>query len=174
MKVSSAVQAPLPALQDVALPANKEAVGSLRRKLTSLTLAPQAGDATKPLAAQVSGKRYVFAANDAKLESITVEFGADGALIRARQDGRDTRIPAGRAWQRGSTLLTLGIPEKVAGTGAWTADDTFTAKLAAFETPFVQTVALQWKGEELFVDTEYNVAFGERKRPRLVGKLESK
>jgi hypothetical protein len=149
-------------------------VTTMRRKLASLSLPPQPGEATKPLAAQVSGKRYVFAANDAKLESITVEFGADGAVIRARQDGHDTRIPAGRAWQRGDTLLTLGIPEKVAGTGAWTADDTFTAKLAAYETPFVQTVALQFKGDELFVDTEYNVAFGERKRPRLVGKLESK
>jgi CubicO group peptidase (beta-lactamase class C family) len=164
----------LPALDAKPLPADKASATKLRQKLASLSLPPQPGEATKPLAAQVSGKRYVFAANDAKLESITVEFGADGAVIRARQDGHDTRIPAGRAWQRGLTLLTLGIPEKVAGTGAWTADDTFTAKLAAYETPFVQTVALQFKGEELFVDTEYNVAFGERKRPRLVGKLESK
>ena len=35
-------------------------------------------------------------------------------------------------------------------------------------------LSFQWKGEELRVDTEYNVAFGERKRPQLVGKLESK
>jgi CubicO group peptidase (beta-lactamase class C family) len=162
----------LPALSKGALPADKASVTALRQKLAGLSLKPQAGDASKPLAAQVSGKRYVFPANDSKLESLAVEFAADGAVIVSRQDGRDTRIPAGRAWRRGDTLLTLGIPEKVAGTGAWTSDDTFTAKLAAYETPFVQTLALQFKGDELVVDTEYNVAFGERKRPRLVGKLE--
>ena len=164
----------LPALDAKPLPADKASVTKLRQKLGGLTLPSQAGEAMKPLAAQVSGKRYVFPANEAKLEAVVVEFGPDGAVIRLRQNGKDTRIPAGRVWQRGETLLTLGVPEKVAGTGAWTADDTFTAKLAAYETPFVQTVAFQWKGEELRVDTEYNVAFGERKRPQLVGKLESK
>jgi CubicO group peptidase (beta-lactamase class C family) len=164
----------LPALQSEPLPADTAGVTTLRQKLAGLTLPPQAGEATKPLAAQVSGKRYVFPANAAKLESVVVEFGAKGTVIRLRQDGKDTRIPAGRTWQRGDTLLTLGQPEKVAGTGAWTADDTFTAKLAAYETPFVQTVAFQWKGEELRVDTAYNVAFGEKKRPQLVGRLEKK
>jgi hypothetical protein len=111
----------LPAIATQPLPEDKASVTKLRQKLAGLTLPPQAGDATKPLAAQVSGKRYVFPANDAKLESVVVEFGADGAVIRLRQDGKDTRIPAGRTWQRGETLLTLGVPEKVAGTGAWTA-----------------------------------------------------
>jgi hypothetical protein len=106
---------------------------------------------------------------------VAVEFGPEGAVIAVRQDGHDSRIPCGRgAWRKGDSLLTNGVPEKVAGSGAWTADDTYTAKLSAYETPFVQTLGLQWKGDELLLDTEYNVAFGERKRPRLVGKLESK
>ena len=135
----------------------------------------QAADGSKPLAAQVSVKRYVFPANDAKIESVAVEFGAEGAVLVARQDGHDSRVPCGRgAWRQGDSLLVNGVAEKIAGSGAWTADDTFTAKLAAYETPFIQTLAFQWKGDELIVDTEYNVAFGERKRPRLVGKLESK
>jgi CubicO group peptidase (beta-lactamase class C family) len=163
----------LPALQKDALPADKTGVTTLRQKLGSLTLKPQGGDASKPLAAQVSGKRYVFPANDARLESLAIEFGADGAVIVARQDGRESRVPCGSgSWKRGGSLATNGAPEKIAGSGAWTSDDTFTAKLAAYETPFVQTVALQFKGDELVVDSEYNVAFGERKRPRLTGKLE--
>ena len=115
---------------------------------------PQAGEATRPLAAQVSGKRYVFPANDAKLESVAVEFGADGAVIagapgRSRQPRalRPRRVAARRH------LLTIAGTrrrrEKIAGSGAWTADDTFTVKLAAYETPFVQTLAFQWKGDEL-------------------------
>ena len=165
----------LPALDAKPLPADKASATKLRQKLASLTLPPQAGEATRPLAPQVSEKRYVFPANDAKLEALAVEFGADGVVIVARQDGRESRVPVGQgSWKKGASLLTIGVAEKIAASGAWTADDTFTAKLVAYETPFVQTVALQWKGEELFVDTEYNVAFGERKRPRLVGKLESK
>ena len=162
----------LPALQPQALPEDPAAVTALRRKLAGLTLPPPAGEATKPLAAKVSGKRYVFPANDAKLESVAVEFAKDRAVIVARQDGRESRIPCGRgAWLRGDRLLTNGVAEKIAGSGAWTADDVFTAKLAAYETPFVRTLALQWKGDELAVDTEYNVGFGERKRQRLVGKM---
>jgi len=165
----------LPALQPSALPSDDVAVTALRRKLASLSLAPAAGEASKPLAAKVSGKRYVFPTNDAKLESVAIEFAKDRAVIVARQDGRESRVPCGRgAWLRGDRLLTNGVAERIAGSGAWTADDTFTAKLAAYETPFVQTLVLQWKGDELAIDTEYNVAFGERKRPRLVGKLAPK
>ena len=51
----------LPALErEAAAGGQSEATSSLRRKLASLSLPPQAGDATRPLAAQVSGKRYVF------------------------------------------------------------------------------------------------------------------
>src|SRR5262245_3826486 len=60
----------LPALQSEPLPADAEGVTKLRQKLAGLTLPPQAGEAAKPLAAQVSGKRYVFPANDAKLEAV--------------------------------------------------------------------------------------------------------
>ncbi len=164
----------LPALQPDPLPEDKEAVAALRRKLAGLALKAPTGDLKKPLAAKVSGKRYVFPANDAKLESLELAFGPDGAVLTARQDGRLSRVPCGRSWRRGAALLTNGVAEKIAGSGAWTADETYTAKLAAYETPFVMTVALQFKGAELLVDTEYNVGFGERKRPQLVGRLETK
>ena len=79
----------LPALDAKPLPADKASATKLRQKLASLTLPPQAGEATRPLAPQVSGKRYAFPANDAKLEALAVEFGADGVVIVARQDGRE-------------------------------------------------------------------------------------
>jgi CubicO group peptidase (beta-lactamase class C family) len=177
----------LPALQPGARAPDPAADAALRRKLDSLALPTPAGGATSPLAKQVSGKRYVFPANDEKLESVALEVGKDGAWLSVGQDGRTSRIPCenGR-WRRGDTLLVnprwrpgdalvaTGVAEKIAGSGAWTADDTFVAKLAAYETPFVMTVAFQFKGDELDVDTEYNVAFAERKRPRLVGKREPK
>jgi hypothetical protein len=58
----------------------------------------------------------------------------------------------------------------VAASGAWTAPDTYTAKLAFYETPFALTLTLRFAGDELLYDSEYNVAFGQTKRPSLVGK----
>jgi len=79
-------------------------------------------------------------------------------------------VACGRGeWRRGSTLLVNGATQKVAASGAWTSDETFTAKIAAYETPFIVTVALQWKGDALFFDAETNVGFGPTKRPQLVG-----
>jgi hypothetical protein len=54
--------------------------------------------------------------------------------------------------------------------GAWTADDTFTIKICAYETPFITTVLLRFRGDELHYQAEVNVGFGERKRPALVGR----
>jgi hypothetical protein len=59
---------------------------------------------------------------------------------------------------------------RVAASGAWTADDVFTVKLALYETPFYSTLALRFDGNRLLLDAEHNVAFGPTKLPRLVGR----
>jgi hypothetical protein len=58
----------------------------------------------------------------------------------------------------------------VAASGAWTTDDTFTAKLAFYETTFVYTVNLKFAGDELRYVNESNVAFGPARDPELVGR----
>jgi hypothetical protein len=61
-------------------------------------------------------------------------------------------------------------PEQpVAVSGAWTADDTYTLKLCAYETPYVTTIRLQFAGDEVRLDAEVNVSFGSRLSPQLVG-----
>ena len=69
----------LPALQAKPLPADKagrdDAAAASSRACRCRRRPARRRSRSPP---QVSGKRYVFAANDAKLESITVEFGADG------------------------------------------------------------------------------------------------
>jgi hypothetical protein len=124
------------------------------------------------LAGTVSGKTYAFAANDDQVESISAEFTAEGAVLVIRKGGQESRVPCGQgAWRRGSSTLVMnGTPQKVAGSGAWTSDDTYTAKIAAYETPFIATVGLQFKGDELLLDADTNVGFGPTKRPQLVGR----
>ena len=66
------------------------------------------------------------------------------------------------------------FPEQpAAASGAWTGDDTFTAKICFYETPFCVTMSLKFSGgQQLLFDTTSNVAFGPTKQPQLVGKLE--
>jgi hypothetical protein len=59
----------------------------------------------------------------------------------------------------------------VAASGAWAAPDTFTVKIAAYETPFHSTLSLRFEEDRLLLDSEHNVAFGPTKLPPLVGHL---
>ena len=66
----------------------------------------------------------------------------------------------------------VGAMDRTAGGGAWTADDTFTAKVCLTETPFVVTIRLKFGDTEVRYETEANVGFGPTKDAPLVGKAE--
>jgi hypothetical protein len=87
-----------------------------------------------------------------------------------RAGGAEQRLACGRgSWAKGR-LAYGGRPEQaVAASGAFTAPDTYVAKIAFVETPFVLTVSLRFAGDQLVYDAEYNVAFGPTKQPQLVG-----
>ncbi|HQU45782.1 MAG TPA: hypothetical protein PK867_23410, partial [Pirellulales bacterium] len=126
-------------------------------------------------AAQVSGKKYAFPANDRKLESVTLTNDAqDGVTtLVMRIDGAERRLVCGRgAWQKGR-LAWASFPERpMAASGAWTGDGTYTTKICFYETPFVVTVVLKFSGDEVRFSAEPNVGFGSKKEPELVGKQE--
>jgi CubicO group peptidase (beta-lactamase class C family) len=122
--------------------------------------------------ASVWGKQYQFPANDRKLEAITLESeGKDGAVtVVARIDGVERRIACAHgAWQKGRLAWGLLHEQPAAASGAWTANDTFTAKVCFYETPFIVTMRLQFSGEEVRYQSESNVGFGPTKQPQLVG-----
>jgi CubicO group peptidase (beta-lactamase class C family) len=161
----------LPGLKKGPLPPDAKAAPALKKKLAGLSLRPQAGAPSAALASTVSGKTYAFPANDDKVESVALELAAEGAVLVVRKAGQESRVPCGSGgWRRGSTLAMGGTAQKVAGSGAWTSEDTYTAKIAAYETPFIVTFALQFKGDELLLDADTNVGFGPTKRPQLVGR----
>ena len=95
-----------------------------------------------------------------------------------RTAGGETRTPIGiGSWTRSRGGFAnglerfLSVPARplVAASGAWTAADIFTVKLAAYETPFYSTLTFRFDGDRLLLDTEHNVAFGPTKLPPLVG-----
>ncbi len=167
----------LPALSAEALSEDPETARKLQDKLKSLTIRKPKGSTTSPTLAQVGGKTYAFPSNDKKLESVRVEAGTNpGELaIITRTDGQERRIEiTGTDWKKGTIPAPQGAgitpaqgTRNIAATGAWTADDTYTARVALYETPFILTLTLRFAGDELFYDSMVNVR---GKDPQLVGR----
>jgi CubicO group peptidase (beta-lactamase class C family) len=161
----------LPAMKSGSpLAADEETRKKLEHTLKSLSLHPAEG-AGAP--AKALGRTFVFPANERKLEAITLESdGKDGALtLVTRFDGVEQRIACGRGkWQKGRAAWGALTEQPSAARGAWTEDDTFTAKLCFYETPFIITIHLKFSGEELHYTAEANVGFGSTKESPMVGK----
>jgi CubicO group peptidase (beta-lactamase class C family) len=164
----------LPAMKSAAMPEDEASRQKLEAALKGLSLHPQEGSGS---AAKVSGKKYVFPANERKLESLTLEsVGKDGDVtILAKIDGVERRINCSRgAWQKGKFAWGPLPEQPAAASGAWTGDDTFKAKLCFYETPFTITLSLKFAGDELRYTSESNVGFGSTKQTPLVGSASMK
>ena len=91
--------------------------------------------------------------------------------VLARFGGVEQKIACGHnTWKKGRTAYGPLSEQPAAVSGAWTADDTYTAKICFYETPFIVTLSLKFSGDELHLNSQSNVGFGATKQPRLVGK----
>ncbi len=168
----------LPALREQALPANPSAHEALKTKLASLQLPAQAGNPSSPRSAAVSGKSFRFPGNELGIRVASVDFSSDTPRIRVEDaDGKhDIACGVGR-WVRGRTVYQKRISNQydaneqgIAGSCGWTDDDTFTAKLCFHQTPYTLTQSFHFEGDQLAIDTEHNLRWGETKRPRITGR----
>ena len=124
----------LPAMKPAPLAADDEAGKKLASTLKGLTMRVPVGKGVPP---KVVGKTYTFPANDGKVESIALETGKDGATtLMTRAGGAEQRVTCGSGtWQKGRAAWGRLPDQPAAAAGAWTADDTFTAKVCFTETP---------------------------------------
>ena len=109
----------------------------------------------------VAGKKYVFPANERKLEAITLVDDGKGEEVNSSH-GSAASIggsPGPRGMAKGRLAFGTFPEQPEAASGAWTADDTFTAKICFYETPFISR-SLEVLGTKLLFDSESNVAFG--------------
>jgi CubicO group peptidase (beta-lactamase class C family) len=143
----------LPALAPSTLAADDVADTKLKNALKALSLRRPEGTGT---AARVAGKKYVFPANNRKIEWIALETGADDAVtIVTRVNGEERRVACGRdGWTSGKAAWGQLPEQPAAACGAWTGDDTFTAKICFYETPFTITVRLKFTGDEVRCESE--------------------
>jgi hypothetical protein len=170
----------LPALGPGGFQHNPDASRQLKEKLAHLQVRPAEGESSSPIMSRVLNRRFIFPANEQKFESLTLSRSDDPKtlVMVGRIDGKEMKIPCGyRDWKRGRAPLLGGklaqfTDEPMAGTFAWSGEDTCTIKACAYETPFHQTFKLKFEGNELTLDSESNVAFGPTKRPQLIGHAE--
>ncbi len=162
----------LPAMKPSALAADNAAREKLEQTLKGLSLRPAEGSGSP---VKASGKKYLFPANDRKLEAISFDGdGTNGSVtLVARLNGAEQRIVCGcGSWQKGQLAWRQLAEQPIAASGAWTANDTFTARLCFYETPYIVTLRLKFSGKELQWNAESNVAFGPTKSPQLTGRME--
>jgi hypothetical protein len=165
----------LPGMKEGTLPENKAGNERLAAKAKGLSLRV-AKETAKPGEEALGkiGKVYEFGENRRELESVSFMKGSsDGAMMLvAKFDGVESRIPVGNGtWTKSEAKWSTDRRQRVAASGGWTADDTFTAKICLYETPFVHTVSLKFEDEELHYESNANVAFGPTKDAELVGKV---
>jgi CubicO group peptidase (beta-lactamase class C family) len=160
----------LPAFAPAPLAENSAAQEKLDQELASLALLPAQGEPTSALAARASG-RYTFEENEGKFEVIEFDFGPERCAVSVWDDRGEHQLVCGSgAWIEGETTLDPMAPRKVAASGAWTAEDTYTIKLCLYETPFCPTITCRFTEDRLTYDFRANVAFGPLERPQLVGR----
>jgi CubicO group peptidase (beta-lactamase class C family) len=156
----------LPALEREPLPADPAAAAALGQRLAGLRLPPTAGRADAPAVA-ASGRPYALEPNPTGLERLGFEFSSDGATLRFSGAGGEQTLPCGYGrWVRseGNLLRRLGgapgiggtgfASPKVAATGAWTDDQTYSVDICWYETPFRRRLVCHFDGDRVRVDQE--------------------
>jgi CubicO group peptidase (beta-lactamase class C family) len=163
----------LPAMKHDPLPADSEGDQKLQAKLASLTMPVVKGSASLQTPKEISGKKFAFPANNQKVEILGLEFGKeDGSitLIGRFNGGTEQRIACGDSeWKKGRLAIGTFPERPAAACGAWTAPDTYTAKICFYETPYVLTMKLDFSNNKLRLESTWNVSFGPTKLEQLVG-----
>ncbi len=164
----------LPAMEKASLPANKAEESNLKETLAGLSMHHPQGASSSAVVAKFSSKKFVFPANEQKLEAIKLDADSSGRVtnVSMRMGGVEQRIECGHGkWPLGRMAYGAFTNQPVAASGSWTADDTYSLKLCFYETPTSITATLKFAGDHLLYDAEPNVAFGWSKQPQIVGVL---
>jgi CubicO group peptidase (beta-lactamase class C family) len=172
----------LPAMaSDEPLPTDEAAATRLAERLAALEVAPQKGEATSPLADEVSGKSFRFPENERTIESLRFDFEGEDAMITLRARGKEYKFPASHGqWKRGGVAPRLpvemrradDVDAKCAATGGWQGTNAYAVKIVQYETPFITKLVARFAGDEVVLELQDHVQFGQVKAPMLVGRAE--
>ena len=168
----------LPAMEDKPLPENEEAQTELNTRLEKLALATVEGEASSPLAPEVSGLRYELKPNAYELEAVEFDMSntnGENFMTVWSPEGQHT-FPVGfKTMPKGRMNLPGQVPWATAASGAWVSDDHYRVLVYNYESPHALTFDFVFSegGQSLTWDGEYNVTiWSPRKLERMEGALE--
>jgi CubicO group peptidase (beta-lactamase class C family) len=178
----------LPAIQGIGLTLEGKVNGELKEKLAGLALPLPIGMATSPTAARVSKHSYGFGENRPKVSSVSLEFQEGKCLFTMRDGEGEHQIACGIGrWVDGETdlsviplkLVPTAVPEetrtKIAGSGAWSDDDTFVMHWRFIETAHYERVTCRFEGDVVRIEFKRSLELVnpamKDKRPLLTGKV---
>lgn len=169
----------LPAMKPNRLPKNAVARRQLEAKLATLMVKPQAGQSNSSMASTVSGKWFEFPENDRGIRAISFDFNSPTPVLVVRTKDGELKNPLGvGSWIKSQDAFAngmdkvLSVPEHplLATSGAWSASDVLQVKILLYQTPYYSTLTFKFDGDRVLLDTEYNVSFGPRNLPQLIGR----
>lgn len=168
----------LPAIDaGTALPEDAAALQQLKDKLSSLAVNVAPGSMTSPVSSDYSGQRFTMMGNDRGIEAFSLDLESTPPVLTI-EDNTGTHsieFEFGQ-WVRGTTNFNKRVNELfdidnqgIAARAVWQNDTTLTIQLAFNETPYVWTGNFAFDGDNLTVNAEYNVRWGSRVQPPMVG-----
>ncbi len=163
----------LPGFHSGTLPANESEREKLQGALKNLAVRTADGSRSSPIAARISGKEFLLPSNSQKLESVALESPTTGEqTLNLKVAGARYRIPCGfKTWRNSRGAFGAMKEQPVSASGAWNSEDTYAVKLCFYETPTYVNVTVKFGGDEVALNSEYNVAFGPTKQPEIKGQL---
>ena len=161
----------LPVFRPKPLPVDQRSQEQLVTRLGTLGVRKPSGSAT-PSNPELLGRQYDLSANTQKFESIRLDRTGDETILTIGQNGAEKRIVVGSTdWRRGELVWGEFPRQPVAATGAWTAPDTFRARVCFNEEPFILDLVLKFAGDEVSFESQFNVSFGLTAQPTLKGRI---
>src|SRR5215204_4028610 len=158
-------------LKPSSLPANQQALSSLKQKLGSLTLLPATVIGTSPVVTSVSGKTFILDKNTLNASSVALTFTKDSCLFSLKDETGEHTVRCGlHQWIKSETVmpgappnLVYGPPKtptkaKVAGSGIWKDPNTFEITLLYFETPHSDVVTCHFQNNSIEVGFKNSIS----------------
>jgi CubicO group peptidase (beta-lactamase class C family) len=166
----------LPGLHTDPLPENSPAAQALKERLARLVMPlPETLSVEPSLAARVSGRTIQLEPNDLHANEIAFAFEKDTSTFTLRDDkGAQHTIPCGRTdWIVGESLLWSRdeLPTLIAAHGGWIDDHTFVMALQYIETPFRNTITVDFSSDNVELSILRDLSFRGPENGQLHGRL---
>ena len=163
----------LASMHNDALPADEASLIELKNKLESLRLSTVRGTETSEFSDKVSDRKIILEDNLQGIEALMLDIDGSEKTLTFWTDQGEQKIPVGFEEMLKGEMVMNGIGTvAIASSGAWIDDDTYQVEMYNYESLHAVTYNFNFEEDSVNIDSEFNVFFGDRKQPRMQGKLE--